>query len=139
MTPRASRVLEKDVRGLEVAVEDPEPVGVVDRLRALRDDPRRLDVGNPLAAHHGVERGSLHQLHGEEVKPVRLAAIVDANDAGVLQASDGLGLAPEPLDESGSSETASVMTLSATSRPSSTCRAWRTTPMAPRPSALTTS
>src|SRR5204863_297224 len=60
---RLALLVEEDVRRLDVAVEDPEPVGEVERVSALGDDARRLDVRDPLAAEDAVERGPADDLH----------------------------------------------------------------------------
>src|SRR5437867_11985297 len=101
---------DQDVRGLEVAVDDPALVGVGDGLADLPEEPeaiRKLGCG-PLAPAcptiPGLERAALagplglaaaqviaerfapHQLHREEGESLgRRPRLVDGGDAGMLE------------------------------------------------------
>jgi hypothetical protein len=46
-----------------------------------------------------VERGAVHEAHGEEVEVVDVAGGVDGDDVGMFESSDELGLAEEALFE----------------------------------------
>jgi len=83
-----------DVRGLDVAVEDPGPVRVVEGFRQGVQDAQRLGrVDLPLLLEHREERPALEVLHDQEV----LAHVEDADDGGMIEDPGRLGLAAEAL------------------------------------------
>ncbi len=85
---------------LDVAVDDPVPVREAERLEQLL---RVRDGGSDRerAARHDqlLEAAALDHLHGDVVRPLGLAAVVDGDDVRVREAGRGLRLAPEALDE----------------------------------------
>jgi hypothetical protein len=91
-----------DVRRLDVAVDDPFPVGVVERLGDLPNDVGDL-IGRELAPvdHETLERLSLDVLHGDErhATVLVLADVVDRDDVRVRENPRRLGLAHEALAE----------------------------------------
>ena len=111
---------EQQVPGFHVAVDDDVRVRRLERLRHLRDEPRGNRAPGPRPGHgsrggerrphdclespganvveHPRQRRALHQVHCVEVAAVALAGGVDRHDAGVVQPSGGVRLAPEPLD-----------------------------------------
>jgi hypothetical protein len=93
-----------DVRGLDVAVDDLLRVRVVQGLRELGHDPRRLAPLHGRAPGHVLGEGAaLHVLEGD-VRRVRggiLADVVHHDDAGVGEDGRRPGLALEALLERG--------------------------------------
>ena len=108
---------DQDVRGLEVAVDDPALVGVGDGLADLPEKPQairklgrgplapprptiprveRTALATPLgraAVEVLAERFSPHQLHREEGESLgRRPRLVDRGDAGMLESGEGLHL-----------------------------------------------
>ena len=93
-------IAEHDVRRLDVAVDDAEPVGIIERAGDLGADP-----GDGLERHPArlaqmlVERDAVEQFHGDIGKAVRLADVVDGDDVGVRERAGGPGLAQEAADQ----------------------------------------
>ncbi len=78
---------------LDVAMDDPRAVRVVERVRERGQDAHRLVHGDLApVAQDDLQRGSLQVLHDEVV----LAHVEDAHDARVGEAPGRLGLAAEP-------------------------------------------
>ena len=85
----------EDVRGLEVAVDDPLRVGRLEGVRDLGPQvEERAELERPLADPLR-ERLPLQQLHGDEVLALVLVDRVHGADAGVVEGRGGAGLALE--------------------------------------------
>ncbi len=105
---RAAVAAQEDVRRLDVAVEDPALVRMVQRVRDLRerrggaravDAPGRVDEA--AARDHVGERRPLDQLHREEPGAVAVADLLDVHDVVVAQAGRRIRFAQEALDRGG--------------------------------------
>ncbi|MNY02582.1 hypothetical protein D3C86_1351560 [compost metagenome] len=89
---------EHDVVGLDVAVDDPRLVRVVEGRADLdRDVHHLLDREGGLLLQEVAEALALEQLHGHVVAIAVLAVVVDRDDVGMAHARGGHGLAPEAL------------------------------------------
>jgi len=101
--PAAGLGVEKDVGGLDVAVDDAPRVGVVQGVAHIAHDLQdalRRD-GPPGAARlldHLGQRLAPDQLHGDEEQVAGLAVLVDADDVGVIETGDGPRLQAEALN-----------------------------------------
>ena len=95
---RAALVIDQDVVGLEVAVDDPAGMREPHAGQNLADDLDRLG-GREASLDQVLERGALDVLHRDPVAALVLAAVVDGDDVRVLKAGGGLRLAAETLDE----------------------------------------
>jgi hypothetical protein len=95
----AASLIEQDVFGFDVAVNDALFMGELERLADGRDD-REGSFGcqTPLAQQL-TEGGSVDVFHEQEEHAVGFAEIVHRNDIGMVQPGQGLGLALEPLGE----------------------------------------
>ena len=85
---------------LDVAVDDPVAVREAERREDLarvidRDAERRWAAGDEQL----LERSPLDVLHRDVVRPLRVAAVVDRDDARVREPGGVLRLAAEALDE----------------------------------------
>jgi hypothetical protein len=92
----------QDVRGLEVAVDDPVLVRVQDRVAHLdhRPKPRAQDrAARPVeGAGPAVDPLPVDELHGDRVAAVaHRARVVDGHDAGVMEGGRDLRFALEAL------------------------------------------
>ena len=93
-------VVDDDVLGLDVAVDDVPPMGEAQRFQDL-DGDRDHQFG----AQRGVleddlfERAALEILHRDVVGAFRLSPIVDLHDVGVVEAGGAAGFTAEALDE----------------------------------------
>ncbi|MCO5168447.1 MAG: hypothetical protein M9894_19070 [Planctomycetes bacterium] len=96
--PRHAVRVEEDVRRLEVAVEDPAPVRVLEPVRRLRQHLEGAAlVHGPGAPQERVQRLAADQLHGQVADAVGLADVVDRDDVAVREARRGAGLVEEAL------------------------------------------
>ena len=89
---------EQDVRGLDVAVDHPLAVGILQRTRRLEgglDDP--LDGQEVIRLHVGLEGGAVAHVFHDDVTAITVhARIEDLHDVRVPQASCGLRLTEKP-------------------------------------------
>src|SRR5215207_9105077 len=98
--------LEPDVVRLEIAVDDPAPVRLVDRrARLLEDVDDPLEREAALLGEDVGERAPVEVLHHEVGDLLAAhrgeAEVGDVDDVRVAKAPGRLRLAPEPLDELG--------------------------------------
>ncbi len=93
-----SAVVQQDVLGLDVAVDDAVAVGVVERVRDLAGDPNGLVHRELLLAREPSAKAlALDVRHDIENEAVGLARVEQSEDVGVLQVGGGLDLGEEPL------------------------------------------
>ena len=93
-------VADEHVVRLDVAVHHAVLVRVAQAGEHLhRDRDRALRRQRPLGLDDLLERAALQVLHRDVGPAVGLAAVVDGDDVGVVEARRGLRLAPEALDE----------------------------------------
>ena len=95
--PLLALARDHDVLGLDVAMDDPALVRVVESLGHLRADIENLVGLERLFLLHRAKRLPLDVGHDEEQVPLVVGEVVDRNDAGVVEFRDGAGLALEPL------------------------------------------
>ncbi len=94
----AIAVVDEDVGRLDVAVDHPELVGVVQRIEHLAgpfDDLRGADDGAPFET--ALQRFAPHELGHHVQHALVLREAVQAKDVRVIQAGQDLGLAAESL------------------------------------------
>ena len=95
---QGTAVVQQDVLGLDVAVNDAVPVGVIERPGHLGGNPHRL--GNRqllLALEPLAQRLPRHERHRVPEQPVHLAGVDQAEDVRVLEVGGDLDLLEEPL------------------------------------------
>jgi len=91
-------LVQHDVLGLDVPVDEAAPVGVVERPDDLSRDLQRLRHGQPvLRVEPAAERGPLHVRHHVVDEAVRLAGVVEGEDVRMRQRRGDLDLDEEPL------------------------------------------
>ena len=92
--------MHEHVGGLDISVNDPTGMGIVERRRHLLDKLHRLGQGQgSLLFEPGRER-ALGKIGHDEVRQVAgLAKLMDGHNIGVLQGSSGIGLALEASQE----------------------------------------
>ena len=86
-----------DVRGLEVAVDQPVAMHERQRVRHLQRDAQRLLEAEQLVLDDAVERAALEILHGDVALALELAVLVDRGDARVHEVRRVARLALEAL------------------------------------------
>jgi hypothetical protein len=89
-------LVQHDVLGLEIAVDDPLLVRLGQRARDGPRDAQRLGDAEPAARHLRLQRGPLDELHRDVDAAVDLADVVDGGDVGVSHRRGGPRLAEEP-------------------------------------------
>jgi hypothetical protein len=97
----AARDVEHDVVRLDVAVDQPALVRMLQRLEDRSGDGERPLRGEGAAAEHVTERLALDERHRVVDEPLPLAHEVDGQDVRVLQPGDGASLVLEPLQHAG--------------------------------------
>ena len=76
--------MDHDVGGLDVAVDDPFLVGVIQGRRGLAQDPEdRRRIRRLRAAEYFLEGGAVHELHRDVGQVALLGHVVDGHDARV--------------------------------------------------------
>ncbi len=130
----ANGVGEHDVLRLDVAVDHPMSVGIVQRLGHFAPDPEcRFERYLRLPPEPVAERLALDIGHGTPELARRLAGVEHGHDMGVLQTRGDANLLQEPGRADGRGEFR-CSSLSATGRPCRRSRARYTVAMPPRPS-----
>jgi hypothetical protein len=84
-----------DVAGLEVAVDHAPRVGGAERVRDRDREAQGLAQAHSLARDEGIEGLPGHELHHDEVDPVRGLDLVDGDDVGVVERGGRAGLVYE--------------------------------------------
>src|SRR5262249_28977122 len=92
---RVAFLIDKDVGGLEVAVQDAPDMPVVYRVGRLGDQPGGGLRVVAEAVQVTGQAAAVDELHAEVALAVVFAHLVDGDDAGVVEPGDGLGLVPE--------------------------------------------
>ena len=92
------RLVDQDVAGLEVAVDDAPVVGVLHRVAHPRQQLQAAARVEAVPAGVLVQGHAADELHGEVGLAVLAhAGLVDLGDAGVVQPAQDLGLVGEAL------------------------------------------
>jgi hypothetical protein len=94
---RVAFVVDENVRGLQIPVQDAPHAGVMNRLGGFRQKRRRLPGVGSYRREPIREVASLDKLHVEVVLAFVLTNFVSRHDTGVVQESEGFGLVLEPL------------------------------------------
>jgi len=89
---------DEDVRGLQVPVDDVRGVRGGQRRSGLLRDGDRLGDRERAGGEPIAQRLTLEQLHDGVRKTVHLADVVDGDDVGMRECSDGVGLGSEPIE-----------------------------------------
>jgi len=90
------RPLHHEVRGLEIPVDDADPVGFLDAPRGIPQDDHLLLQGESRGRH--IQRISCDALHGDEDFALDLPDLEDLADVFVIHLRLGPGLHHEPLE-----------------------------------------
>jgi putative ABC transport system permease protein len=97
VTPRR----QDDVRGLQVAMDDPARVRGVERVGQLVAPLDRLFDRQRAVRQADVERAPLEQFHQQERAPLVIADVVERADVRMVQRRDDAGFAVEALERLG--------------------------------------
>ena len=127
---------EKNVVGLEIAMNDSQFVRGVQAVRSLLQDFRAFTPpARPTLLQGIAERFAVQVLHGDIGRAVvRLGGFVDGHDVGVVNAARGTGFVLKSQQKPGSSRSLRFNTFSATGRlPTPICSARKTVPIPPAP------
>ena len=92
-------LVQKDVRGLDVAVDEPALVCEVERLRDLGAENERALGIERTGPQERLHVAALDVAHRDEQMPALLADVVDRDDVRVLERGGVLRLAQEALAE----------------------------------------
>ena len=85
-----------DVRGLEIAVDDPLAVGGVERLGELPGDAQDLVHGQRAGPNEALgQRLAVNELHDQEARVAGLFEAVDRRDVGMIERGEYPRLASE--------------------------------------------
>ncbi len=91
-------VVEQDVLGLDIPVDDAVAMRVIQRRADFGGDAHGIRDGELLLSRQAIaERLALDERHDVVRRAVDLAGIDQPQDVGVLQVGDGLDLTQEPL------------------------------------------
>ena len=89
-----------DVMGLDVPVDDPPTVGVLQSFGDLHGKMQRLlPVEHPFFLHVLLEGNAVDQLHDDIIGAVGGGNVVDLHDVGMAQHGHGFALGTEPAAE----------------------------------------
>ncbi len=91
---------EKDVCRLDVPVQQPTAVGVIEGIGDIGDDVRHVGGRNPVRVLVGQQPGgigAINELHGDPQLAVEVTAVVDGDDVRVPQHRHHLGFPIESL------------------------------------------
>ena len=89
-----------DVMGLDVPVDDPPAVGVLQSFGDLHGKMQRLlPVEHPFFLHVLLEGNAVDQLHDDIIGAVGGGNVVDLHDVGMAQHGHGFALGAEPAAE----------------------------------------
>ena len=96
--PGAPVGIEQHVLRLHITMQDPAPVGRVERGRDVLAKPARFFRGErPAVAHADVQVRAGHVLHHDEASGSRVHEVVDGHDVGMHQAAHDLHFPAHPL------------------------------------------
>ena len=95
------RLGDHDVPGLEVSMDDPRPVGAVERVGDLDPVAEHVRDGERAALEARRQRLPLQQLHDQVVHAVLVPDVVERADVGVVERRSGAGFALEARLELG--------------------------------------
>ena len=95
-------LVEHDVVGLDVAMDDPAPGRIAEGGSGLDQHPADFARGEPAPLREDRrQRAAAQELHHEVDDPARLPDAIDGDDVGMLELRTEARLALEPLDEVG--------------------------------------
>src|SRR5262249_39935794 len=80
---------------LEIAMDDSGRVGAGESVGNLNGIVKSVSQGEAIPADQLVERLARDELHGNEVRAVRRADVVDVDDVGMIEGGGGLGFLEE--------------------------------------------
>src|SRR5579859_1852982 len=89
---------EKNVGGLDVAVDDALSVGGFKAVGDLDADFQELADGHGLSGNAVFERLAFEEFHGDERSTFKLANVVNGADVGVVQGGGGARFAAKAFD-----------------------------------------
>ena len=90
-------LVDQDVLGLDVAVDDAFVVSELQGVANLRHDRQRLLRRHPAGLNRLPQVHAVDIFHDEEIQPLGLAEIVDGDDVRMAQPGQRAGFAREPL------------------------------------------
>ncbi len=90
-------VIDKDIVGLDIAVDDAQRVGVVERGGHIADDAQGVAQGQGAAGNDILDRPGAHVAHDQVQGAILLAGIIHRHDIAVLEPGDDARLLLEAL------------------------------------------
>ena len=97
----AAFLVDQDVLGLDVAMDDAFIVGELQGIADLRHDPERFGGLQSAGPHRLAQIDAVHEFHDEITETAGLADIVNADNVRMAEHGERLGLAHEPFGKRG--------------------------------------
>ena len=97
----APTFVEEEIRGLDIAMNDPVIVSELKRIAKRRNYGERLSWREFPGPQQLPQIHPIHKLHEEEIESTRLTEVMHRHDVGMIERRQGMGLTHEPLCEVG--------------------------------------
>ena len=92
-------LVQQNIFRLDVPVDDPLAVRVLQRVANLRHDGQNLPGGQTVGLQHLPQTHAVHKLHQEVIKLARLTQVIHIHDVWVVQSGQGARFTSKSLGE----------------------------------------